>query len=743
MSVAAPAQTAETRILPIRRRADLACHEQHIGGSRYWHVKDPISLRYYQLSPEEHSVLMMLDGTVSLQEVRRRFEIEFAPQRLSLPQVQSFLAMLHSSGLVISDSPGQAEILVSRTRDARSQRLLRQFSNVLAIRFRGFDPHGFLNWLVPQTRFLFAPWCVTFCVGLMLTAGVLAAVRIDTLQARLPHFHEFFSATNLILLAATLAVTKVLHELGHAVSCRHFGGECHEMGVMLLVLTPCLYCNVSDAWMLPSRWQRIVISAAGIYVELLLSTVCLFMWWFSVPGAFNSLCLNVVFVCSVSTVLFNGNPLLRYDGYYILSDLVEIPNLRQQAGALFRNGMSVWFLDTELANRRLLPQRRKAFLVTWHVASWLYRLLVVWGIMWFVHRVLDPYGLEPLVIVLAALTITGMFLSPVVSLFNLLTSPFWSRTVNWSRFRIRTLFVFGLIIGGLMIPFPFSVRTPAIIRPENARSVFVHQEGTLLWAVAPGTPVQQHEKLATFQNRSLDRLIVKLEGEVALLEQRLRNFADRRLRDGDTIDALIPATQERLQEKKEELEHRIADRERLTLRAPIAGVVIPPTAVSRAKEQTSESTELPYWSGSPLDKENLGTTLATGTELCSIGQTDQFEAIVAIDQGDVEFVASGQKVELLIDHIADEILTGEIIDIAEIDLDVAPRELIEHDEFPTRLDADGIPRPLATAYQARIRLNPVASQLIVRATGMAKIHSVPQSAGQRLLRFFRQTFRFR
>jgi putative peptide zinc metalloprotease protein len=209
------------------------------------------------------------------------------------------------------------------------------------------------------------------------------------------------------------------------------------------------------------------------------------------------------------------------------------------------------------------------------------------------------------------------------------------------------------------------------------------------------------------------------------------------------VDALIPATQERLQEKKDELLHRVADRERLTLRAPIAGVVIPSAAITSSKEQATESTELPRWSGSPLDEANLGTTLATGTELCLIGQSDQFEAIIAIDQGVVEFVVPGQKVELMIDHVPDEILTGEIVDIAEIDLDVAPRELIEHDEFPTRLDAEGVPRPLATAYQARVRLDPVASQLIVRATGLAKIQSLPQSAGQRLMRFFRQTFRFR
>lgn len=743
MSVAAPAQSAETRSLPVRRRADLVCHEQHIGGSRYWHVKDPVSLRYYQLSPEEYAVLMMLDGTVSLQDIRRKFEHEFSPQRLSLPQVQSFLAMLHDSGLVISDAPGQAEILVSRTRRARSHRFLKQFSNILAIRFRGFDPHEFLNWLVPRTRFLFRRWCVTVCVVLLLTSMVLAAVRMETLVSKLPHFHEFFGATNLILLAATLAVTKVLHELGHAVACRHFGGECHEMGVMLLVLTPCLYCNVSDAWMLRSRWHRIVISAAGIYVELLLSAVCLLMWWWTVPGAFNSLCLNVVFVCSVSTVLFNGNPLLRYDGYYILTDLVEIPNLRQQAGALVRNWLSQWFLGTEMANRRLLPQRRQVFLTAWHVTSWLYRILVVWGILWFVHRVLDPYGLEPVMLAIAVLTVTGMFLSPLIGLINLLTSPFWRHTVNWSQFRVRTLAVCGMTVAGMMIPFPYSVRAPAVIRAENARSVFVQQQGSLLWGIQAGNSVRKGDQLAILQDRSLDLAIAELEGEVALLEQRLKNLSDRRLRDAGTVDVLIPATQEQYQKKKEELRHRKADRNRLILRAPIDGIVIHPRAISKATERASQSTDLARWSGSPLDPANNGTFLATGTELCLIGQPNQCEAVVAIDQGDIEYVFRGQKVDLLIDHVPGEMLTGEIIDIAEIDLDVAPKELIEHDEFPTTLDANGVPRPLATAYQARVRLDPTNSQLIVRATGLARIHSEPQSASQRLLRFFRQTFRFR
>ena len=126
-------------------------------------------------------------------------------------------------------------------------------------------------------------------------------------------------------------MTKVLHEFGHGLSCKHFGGECHEMGVMILVLTPCLYCNVSDSWMLPNKWHRAAIGAAGMYVEVVLASICTFIWWFTEPGLFNYLCLNVMFICSVSTVMFNANPLLRYDGYYILADILEIPNLRQKA----------------------------------------------------------------------------------------------------------------------------------------------------------------------------------------------------------------------------------------------------------------------------------------------------------------------------------------------------------------------------------------------------------------------------
>ena len=113
---------------------------------------------------------------------------------------------------------------------------------------------------------------------------MLVLVEFETFRSKLPEFHQFFSLYNAFLLTVTLAFTKVLHEFGHGLSCKHFGGECHEMGVMILVLTPCLYCNVSDSWMLPNKWHRAAIGAAGMYVELVMASICTFIWWFSRAG---------------------------------------------------------------------------------------------------------------------------------------------------------------------------------------------------------------------------------------------------------------------------------------------------------------------------------------------------------------------------------------------------------------------------------------------------------------------------
>jgi len=254
--------------------------------------------------------------------------------------------------------------------------------------------------------------------------------------------------------------------------------------------------------------------------------------------------------------------------------------------------------------------------------------------------------------------------------------------------------------------------------------------------VKPGTIIGELEDV------TLERQIVQLEGSIKLLEKQLENLEDRRGEDSEAIAALIPTTKERLAEKQDELAQRKSDVEKLTLRSPVAGTVLPPR--DRQAAESEDGTQLSEWTGTPLDEENRGATIAAGTEFCQVGTEGQLEAILAVDEDTIEFVSKGQQVELLFDHHPEEILTGKVSEIAEIDLDVAPPELIESGSFPTRVGEDGIARPISTAYQVRIALDlPEDSTLILRGTGRARIEAASQSTARRLLRFLRQTFRFR
>ena len=254
---------------------------------------------------------------------------------------------------------------------------------------------------------------VALCCLLAISALTLVAVEFDVFRAKLPEFRNFFSIHNAFLLAVVLGVTKILHEFGHGLSCKHFGGECHEMGIMILVLTPCLYCNVSDSWMLPSKWQRAAIGAAGIYVEVLLASICTFLWWFSEPGLFHNLCLNVMFVCSVSTIIFNANPLLRYDGYYILADLTEIPNLRQKATTILSHKLGEWCLGLEPQEDPFLPQRNQLFFALYSVAAAAYRWVVVMSICWFLYKLFESYHLKLVGQLVVAGSLWGLLVMPL------------------------------------------------------------------------------------------------------------------------------------------------------------------------------------------------------------------------------------------------------------------------------------------------------------------------------------------
>src|SRR6476659_3363132 len=506
--------SSSSRKLPIRKRPDLKARRQRYQGRIYWVVKDPVGLQYFRFEEEEYAILQMLDGESSLDEIADRFEREFPPQTIRTEELQQFIGMLHRSGLVITDAPGQGQQLVKRRAERKQQERLATLTNILSLRFKGVDPERFFNFIYPFVRWFFSVPAMIACISIGLCALSLIIVQFDVFHSRLPDFHYFFRAQNWLWLALTLCVTKVLHEFGHGLSCKHFGGECHEIGIMFLVMTPCLYCNVSDSWMLPNRWHRAAIGAAGMYVELVLASIATFIWWFSEPGPLNYICLNVMFVSSVSTVMFNANPLLRYDGYYILSDILEIPNLRQKASTILNRKLGKWCLGLEEPEDPFLPQRRQWLFATYTVASAIYRWVVTFSILYVLNRVFEPYGLKVLGQAIALGSLYGLLIQPLWNLYKFFSVPGRLGKVKSLRIYATLAVITAVIVGIGLIPLPSHVYCPLEVQARGAKWVYVPHEGFLEKIfVKPGDQVTEGQVLAQLQNVDVDYDIAKLTGQ--------------------------------------------------------------------------------------------------------------------------------------------------------------------------------------------------------------------------------------
>jgi putative peptide zinc metalloprotease protein len=725
----------------------LTAQRQRYQGKTYWVVKDPVGLHYFRFQEEEYFILNMLDGQTSLDQIKERFEDEYPPQKITLDELENFLGMLHRSALVLADVQGQGAQLLKRRGEKVRQQWLGTLSNVLCIRFKGFDPERFLNWLYPFARWLYSPLAVACCLVLMLAALMLVLAQFDAFLAKLPTFRDFFTPANALLLAATLGVTKVFHELGHGLTCKHFGGECHELGVMILVLTPCLYCNVSDSWMLPNKWHRAAIGLGGIYIELVLASIATFIWWSSEPGLLNSLCLNTMFIASVTTIIFNGNPLLRYDGYYVLADVLEIPNLRQKATMILSRKAGEWFLGLEPTEDPFLPQRKQLLFALYSVAAAFYRWLVVFSILWFLYRVFQPVGLQIVGQAIVVVALYGLFIQPLYRLGKFFYVPGRLEKVKRIHLYPSLAGIAAIVLAFLFVPLPYSVMATLDIQARDAASVFVHVPGHLKAVyVQPGDRVEEGQILAELESPDLDRRIKELTADYQRTEMDLKSRRWEQVRRDAQAGERVRQLEELRDNYRDRLEKAKEEMAQLKLKAPAAGTVLPPPVTTPPSDPEGP---LPSWSGTPFLPVNKGCYLKEGTLFCQVGDPTKMEAVLVVDEADQPLVEVGQHVTLKLDAFPAETIEDEITKVSTEKMKMSPRRLSAKSggELATKTNpVTGAEQPMSTSYQASVPVSDPDQVLRLGLRGRGKIEMDSdhwQTLGQRFWRFLTRTFHFR
>jgi putative peptide zinc metalloprotease protein len=511
----------------IRMRRDLAIAPQKYEGRTYYVVKDPVSLRYYRFKEQEQFLIKLMDGTQTLDDAQKEYEKRFRPERLTLEDLEGFAQQLLTAGLAQNESPQAGKQLFDRRKKRRRSEWMQTLTNILYIKIPIYDPDRLLSTMLPYLRWIFTALFLIVSIGVMLAAILLVATHFEAFYEKLPSYHEFFSFKTVVYLWVALGIVKVIHEFGHGLSCKAFGGEVHEMGALFLVFSPCLYCNVSDAWTLPNKWKRIIISAAGIYVELIIAAIATFIWWNTPAQPFvNNLSLSLMVVCSVSTVVFNANPLMRYDGYYVLADWLEIPNLRDRSNRFLQRLVMEHCLGIEVQPEQYMALWRRILFVVYAIVSYIYRWVITFSILYFMSMFLKPYKLGVVSGMLACGAGASLVGWPLYRLGKNLHKRGRLPDMNSVRVTLSAIALAAVVLFIFLVPLPVSrVRQVGLVQvqPDDVQKAVVQIPGILEHLrVRDGEEVQEGQLLAEFRNLDWENQLEEARTERDINEKQYR-----------------------------------------------------------------------------------------------------------------------------------------------------------------------------------------------------------------------------
>jgi len=704
------------RPLALRVRGDIQQVQTTFAGQGAYVLKDPVTLELFHLTAQEHFLFESLRRPESLARLQQKFQSRFAPQRITVEALQQGIDQLYRQGLLLSEYPGQGEQLLQRgLKRSRNQRL-QSLMNLLCIRLGSIDATGWIDRIYDKLRWLFSPAMLVFVLCLIGYAAWIVLGHGREVVLRLPSLAELVQPKYWFMWLATIALVKVVHELAHGLTCKHFGGRCHEMGLLLLALLPCLYCDVSDIWRLPNKWQRIAVSAAGMVVEIVIAAVATILWWHTQPGLFNTWCLSLMITCSIGTLLVNANPLLRYDGYYILSDLVEVPNLTSRARGLLPRYLKQWLRGASLPDDPMVSPRMRRGIAIYAVASQAYLVVVLLGIFAMLLAFARPRHLENLVYTLACLTLLGLMVPPLTRAWKFLSDPMTRSRLRRGRVTLLAVGVGGFVAAVLFFPIPNSVNGPMVLVPSDSRVVYAKVGGELLEALPHGTEVQPGQVVARLADPDVALALEEHQGDFESRRARHQQMLILRTVDHEIAEQL-PTARAALADAKAQLEELRKEADRLELTSPVSGTVM---AVPDKLWEADGSGRLPVWSGSLLDSQNRGCWVEPGSVLCVVANPQLLEVLVAVDQGDAPDVLPGQSVRVRVDSGPTRYLAGEVVEVSRRTTDPANQT----DSSAAR-NGENLPSFGATArfHWVQVRLEQHDPLLWVGARGRAKIET--------------------
>lgn len=612
-------------------------HRQYFRGEKWFVVHDPFNNQFYRLRPAAYQFVARLRPNRTVQDVWHECIDKFPDTAPGQEEVIRLLSQLYHANLLQYEEASDSASLFERHKKRQRRETRAKLLSIMFMRFPLFDPDPALKRFMPLARLVISPWGAILWIAVV---SLAIKVAVENLGALGEQAQGVLAPGNLPLLYLGLILIKAAHEFGHSFVCRRYGGQVHTMGIMLLIFTPLPYMDASSAWAFRNKWKRAFVGGAGMIVEVFGAALATLIWARTAPGTLHSLAYNMMFIASVSTVLFNANPLLRFDGYYILSDMLDIPNLHQQAGAQLKHIVERYAFGYRQSVCPAQSAKEYFWLTFFGIASRLYKVVVFTGILLFVA---DRFLLAG--IIMFAVCLVSWILVPLGSFFKYLaTSPHLDRTRPRA---VAVSAIFGLLLVSALywIELPNRFRAPGVLQASPHANVVAGSSGFLdEFLVDPGRHVEKGQALITLRNASLEFQSRSTEAELNQAQAMIRQALATEVANLAPLRDRVEAIRERLDELRQK-------QEKCTVRAPQSG----------------------YWTWTH-HRDRTGSWIERGRPLGKVLNTDEVTFTAVVSQREASRLFSGGlgHAEVRFPGDAEQRLAVTALDVVPVRLDELP-----------------------------------------------------------------------
>lgn len=506
-----------------RLREDLKISRQTVRGEVSYVVKDPEKRNYFQFNTLQHDLLVAFDGIRAYDSIARHLNKKNIAYNLDASDVEGFAAQIKKIGLFVRSTKEENIYLLEKLKDSRKSKILSKKGSLLFKVFPLVNPDRFLDWAIRCFGWMFSKWALLFYLVLFALAGKIMSDNWEVFSSAFGSVFDFHekSLFMFFLLWLTVLVIIGFHELAHGLTCKRFGGEVPDMGFLLLMCNPCLYCNVTDAWTFESKWQRLAVAVAGGFVEFVIGAIFVLVWANTQSGTLlNTISIQTMATCAVSSVMFNFNPLMKLDGYYMLADFLQISNLRNRATAYSKYWMKTKLLRLDADEPKATPYEKKVFRV-YGTAVNLYMFSMLSG-LWLMASGIMIDKLNGTGVALSLMLGYKMGKRPFFNLTGVLHEAAQVHGLTKTRLRKMAMLGAGILLLLLFVFLPVRrVRAfSATLKPVQTKVLYSPESG-YLQSPLKNSEAKEGELLFTIESRDLNSRLTEATARIETLNLRL------------------------------------------------------------------------------------------------------------------------------------------------------------------------------------------------------------------------------